>query len=130
MKQRGNSKPNRFWESKFFLLIGIIVVSFVGLNIYRVWSSNHAVNQEIDGLKNQIEIETQKNSDLSELIEYLNSSAYVEKKARMDLGLKKAGEKAVVVTDLNFDFNQDVNSKSAVNVAKTNVGKWWQYFFR
>ena len=130
MRHPKSSNPKKILQSKFFLIIGILIVCFLGLNFYRVWTSNHGVNQEINDLKTQIESEKQKNSDLSELIEYLNSSAYIEKKARTDLGLKKAGEKTVVITGLDFDLTSQTKELNNHQSAVTNFERWQQYFFK
>jgi hypothetical protein len=80
-------------------------------------------------LQNQIQTLEKDNSNLKELVTYLNSNAYIEEKARVDLGLKKAGEKVVVVNDLPTDEISEAN-KNEEQKNLSNSQKWWKYFFK
>lgn len=128
----GNTKFNRSSRKNkfFFLLLVVILVLFV-YNYVKNWGQNNEVNQEITSLENNIQNLEQDNAKLEELIEYFNSTAYIEERARRDLGLKKDGEKVVIITNQNDrklpTISQPEEIKDQTNIS--NPKKWWDYFF-
>jgi len=120
-------------SSKLILISGIIVLIFIAVNFSKNWTRDNEVKEEIKGLKQKIQTLQKDNLELSELIEYLNSTAYLEEKARTDLGLKKEGEKTLIIPD------SEINEKYLNSITTTEVGhesgpvsnprKWWIYFF-
>jgi len=128
---RDTSQPKSKWKSKLFLGLGIIILIFAGINLAKSTQKNREINQEIYALEKEIQDLEKSNSELNELVKYFNSAAYIEEKARTDLGLKKEGEKVVIVTDIE---NQDANQKDLIGndlADKTisNPKRWWRYFF-
>ena len=118
------------WLKTWLFFFGaIIILAFLGLKFYQTWQQSRVVKAEIESLADQVDQLDQDKIELSELIDYLNSMAYVEKKARLDLGLKKTGEKAVIIPDLiqPTDPLQSTAEKNPKNTS--NLGKWWHYFF-
>jgi len=119
-------------KSKFLILLSFVILIFFIINFVKTWSQNHAVDQEIGGLKGQIADLQTGNSKLNDLIKYFNSDAYVEEKAREDLGLKKQGENVVVIADqkLNDSANPVPPPAAGGQPADlSNPQKWWQHFF-
>ena len=125
------NNPGKKWRNFLIsiLLLGALLV--IGLNFYRSWTRTEEVNQEISQLQENIETLEQDNQEFRELIEYFNSDAYVEERARIDLGLKKPGEKVAVIPKGNIP---DLTSDSEIDNDgrqddQTNPKKWWHYFF-
>ena len=78
--------------------------------------------------------------DLSELKTAMQTESYIEREARLKLGLKKPGETVIVIQDeANVSATQtwsDPNDPlgyviegDQTNVAVANPQKWWYYFF-
>ena len=121
----------KFWKNRLFLAIGLVIIIFIAINFFRIYRQNQAVNSEITNLSDQINALEQQNTEQKKLIEYFNSSAYIEEKARNSLGLKKEGEKIVVVNNQNA--NQPAlaqNDAEQTPIAASNPAKWWHYFFK
>lgn len=121
---------NKNLKQKAIILVLIFVLCFVFINFLRVWLKGNQVNKEIDELEQEISGLQKDTAELTELIQYFNSSAYVEEKARVDLGLKKEGEKVVLVTD---DLKKNLLGNDSANNAEesqSNFKKWWGYFFK
>ncbi|MFA6215224.1 MAG: septum formation initiator family protein [Patescibacteria group bacterium] len=116
-------------KSKFFFFFAVIILFFILINLAKSWQQSHQVKNEMTDLQNQIQTLEKDNSNLKELVTYLNSNAYIEEKARVDLGLKKAGEKVVVVNDLPTDEISEAN-KNEEQKNLSNSQKWWKYFFK
>lgn len=119
------------WKSKAFLLVLIIILIFITLNLSQNYSKNKEVNEEIASLRQEISDLEQENLQFQELINYFNSDAYIEEKARIDLGLKKQGEQVVVVTgDISEQIAQQTEGiAKTTNSNKSNPEKWWDHFF-
>jgi len=130
IKAQSGQKNKISWKSGFFFSLGIIVLIFIIINLAKSGQKSQKINQEIVGLEQEIKNIEKNNLDLKELIEYFNSTAYIEEKARIDLGLKKEGEKVVVISD----FAQGETPKSKISNGEekelSNPQKWWRYLFK
>jgi cell division protein FtsB len=84
------------------------------------------VDSEISRLTEQSTRLTQDNSQLSELIKYLDTPEYKEQEAREKLNLKKPGEEVVVLPQ-DTDAGQVASAQAAHN--ESNPKKWFNYFF-
>lgn len=118
------------WEKAvmFFLVLLIlwILVQTAGL-FYRRWQ----VAQDISVLKRRINELNIQNADLENQIKYLGSQEYLEKEARLKLGLKQDGESVVIIppSDKNASTTE-TDVKTTTTSIPTNPIKWWQFFFR
>ena len=130
IKNQNKIKAN--WKNKFILLFLIIILVFTAVNLAGNWQKNRQVNQEITGLEQEIGELEKNNLELKELIQYFNSTAYIEEKARLDLGLKKEGEKVVIASGQTSQVGWPSDPSPQAEATKTtlsNLEKWWQYFF-
>ena len=66
------------------------------------------------------------NEELKIITSYLSTNQAVEEKARLNLGLQKAGEKVVVIKK---DENEDINTSTEEKIDLPNYKKWLNYFF-
>lgn len=135
------------FNAKFVAFIGLIIIIAISVPLAKNVSQKKEIDKEIVNLQKEIKEIENKNTDLKKIIDYMGSNQYVEEQARLNFGLKKNGEEAVVIEsketqDLrasidggeNLSANDNVfnipglkNSKPAR--AKTNPEKWWEYFF-
>lgn len=108
------------------ILLGILM--FIGFSMVQSWLKNREVNSEIIGLQTNINDLQRENEQYQQLIEYLNSNAYIEEKARTDLGLKKQGEKVVVLPENLITSPATSSSNNAGS--ESNLARWINYFFK
>lgn len=88
------------------------------------------VNQEIGSLEDEIQQLESRNAELNDLLAYLNTSALVEKEARLKLGLQKDGEKVLVIPGVGGDAaHLSEVQHQEIQEAIPNPQKWWRYFF-
>lgn len=110
-----------------------MILGLTGWSLQESWQRNNEVDGEIADLQSEIQNLEQKNQEFRELIEYFNSDAYIEEKARTDLGLKKEGEKVVIVSSNSSQSGQIANDSTNPVTTGTkdlsNLEKWWLYFF-
>ena len=114
-------------KSKTSVVASLVILLLVCGGLYRIWQQNVNVNSENRTLRDELSSLETDNIELSELIDYLNSTAYIEAKARRDLGLKKAGEEAVIIPDVAEMVTNSNQSHADAN--RSNIKKWWDYFF-
>lgn len=118
-------------KTKLIFVTSLIILLIIGVGLAKSWQRSSGVTQEISGLNNNIRDLEKDNLELKELVEYFNSDAYIEEKARIDLGLKKAEEKMVVVSNQREkgfkNPEQGITEAQIQNLS--NPEKWWLYFF-
>lgn len=120
-------------------IIGFIIIVLISVPLAKNVSKQYKVNKEIDSLRSEITDLGSKNSQLKDLISYMQSDQFVDEKARLNLNYKQPGESVVVVNDktseqsdekkfgsANVDTSKD-NQKQSEN---NNFKKWSKYFLK
>lgn len=116
------------------LLYLLIVYTFFMLG-RSIWQ-NYQLKKQIEGIQREISQIKQRNQDLNNLIIYYQSPGFREVEARQKLGLKKPGEKVVMVAVKdtgNYQTEQEqeqenITATSKKNVIEANWQLWWRYF--
>ncbi|MEA3463971.1 MAG: septum formation initiator family protein [Patescibacteria group bacterium] len=127
---------------KTLALFGLIIIVLISLPLAKNISRRYRVNQEIKDLEQEIAGLEDNNINLKKFINYLTSDQFVEKEARLNLGLKKPGEEAAVIKIENANegqeqekaadsaiFNPAGSSKNQPIKILNNPQKWQRYFF-
>ncbi|MFA5954461.1 MAG: septum formation initiator family protein [Patescibacteria group bacterium] len=107
------------------LLIALLVIGNVKLVIKR-----YQIQKESDKLYAEQQKLRDSNSDLSKLLEYVRTPAFVEEEARLRFNLAKPGEKIFIVPEGNENAegtNSETGGSSSNN--GTWFSNWWQHFF-
>lgn len=115
---------------------GIILVVFIGLAIFlgvRImgeWRKRNEIKNEIARLEEETRRLERRNLEILELSRELSNEEFVEREARLKLGLQKPGE---TVTVLGFPAGAANVSKSELGEKQASRGRnakrWWYYFF-
>jgi cell division protein FtsL len=124
----------------FFLLLAFI---WLIVNVVNVYYRKYKINKEIEDLKAQIASADKSNQQISEMIDYLGSSSYLEKQAREKLNMKKPGEEVVIIEPQKEPaassspisqgtVSENKNNSPAGESQKpaSNYSKWWKFFFK
>ena len=118
---------------KIFLLICIVILVLFSLALGREFVKKRQIDKEIYSLEQEIERLEEDQSEFSELIDYLNTEDFLEKEARLKLGLQKPGETLVVISDDSFETDEgskkNLDFYEEYEVKQNNLTKWWNYFF-
>ena len=135
MRDYNPTKNTTSWKNKLALIAGLVILIFILVSIFTAWQKSSKINQEIASLETEIQDIEKNNLETTKLIEYFNSDVYIEEKARVDLGLKKEGEKVVVIPELlkqeMAELENAEKTKLSLNIQpKSNPTKWWQHFFQ
>jgi len=113
-------------SSVLFLAVGISTVR----ETYRVWQ----VDQDINSLQAQVDYLEGKKMKFMDLMQRLDSSEALDKEARARLGLRKPGERVIVLAglgeaDASAAVAQTQPASQTDSGTLSNPQKWWQYFF-
>ncbi len=135
------------FSPKILALLGLAVIVLLSFPIAKNASKRYAVNNEIKELEKEIKSIEERNIKLNQLIDYLGSNQYLEEQARLNFGLKKQGEEAVVIdagqeraTATETNNSENISDKGIFNIPGigrepsvkplNNPQKWRRYFFK
>ncbi|MBI5467115.1 MAG: septum formation initiator family protein [Candidatus Kerfeldbacteria bacterium] len=116
------------------VISGTLLVVFV-IAIVRELINGHNVSQQVARLRAEVTQEQAQQRQLQDLIEYLGSPTFQEQEARLKLGLKKSGERVIVVppepSNSNTNGTDQASGSSTSNdeANASHASRWWTYFF-
>ncbi len=132
------TRKSRAWEnfhpSWWAVIIAGGLVAVFSVAIVREVFRTRQVSSQVARLQTQITQEEHRQEQLQELIAYLGSQTYQEREARLQLGLRKPGEKVIVVPagsvkDTNGQIITNADNASAAENSGSLPQRWWHYFF-
>ncbi len=114
------------------IVAGTLVVVFL-VAIVREFINGHQVRQQVQRLQAQVAVAKNHQHQLQDLIDYLGSPTFQEREARLQLGLKKNGERVIVVPPSTTSGNGAVSSTGSgspdLPADASRPARWWAYFF-
>jgi cell division protein FtsB len=134
--QSKNKGWKNFWKSQLLLLLALLV-----LLVCLLWplSANlqkrSQLDKEIAQLKAELARNEAQNNDFKKIIDYLESDQFVEEQAKLNLHLKKEGEKVVAIKDLPAQVAVEVVPQQSLIEpepafsARVRWRRWLDYFF-
>ncbi|MCK4591829.1 septum formation initiator family protein [Candidatus Parcubacteria bacterium] len=128
-RKRKKSFISRIFSFRLFVLAGVLIIVFLGINLGKEYYREYQIQKEINSLQKEMESREKNIYKLSQLIEYCRTSEYKEAEARKRFGLGKEGEKLIIITeqsnsDEGIEIKDELNNENLPNYIK-----WWNYFF-
>jgi len=125
-------RPNNFFyrlfsSQRFLAIVGLVFLLLIVFPLAKTYTQRRLVEQEIEGVKKEINEFEKSNKELKEMIVYLESDQSLEEQARLNLNLKKPGEKVIVIDHSKVTTSTDDINKTTSS--ENNFSKWWHYFF-
>lgn len=119
--------PASWW---LVVIAGGLVLVF-SVAIIRELVRTRQIRQQLARLRSEVTAEQQRHQQLQDLIAYLSSPTFQEREARLQLGLKKEGERVIVVpTGSNNGSSGNGDRRTGGTGENQSVPiRWWQYFF-
>ena len=112
-----------------WLVVGLAVFAVLaGGAFVRESLRARQIDREIASLRDEAERLRVRNFEISALESSLSSGEFLEREARMKLGLQKEGEQAVVVQTAEAPETDAVRLDGAAPAVWSNAKKWWTYF--
>jgi len=132
-------KAKRF--SRFSRLLGIVLIILIAIGLVQEINNRRQIQQKIASLEAEIGQAQRENSDLSGLIASGQDRGYLEKEARLKLGLQKPGEKVILILKPDADNSSDTLIDPTQKIIgkeltvkpldeRSNLIKWRDYFFK
>lgn len=126
-------KPkNKFmlFTSGLFVVVGLVVIVFLGVAMGKETYRKYQIQKEIDSLKQEAEEVENKNQELNQLIEYFQTDVYKKLALRKKLGFQEEGEKVVIIKPFPENYINEISNNNLDDQETGNLKKWWKYFFR
>jgi len=125
----------RLFRSKLLIVLEIVVLVVFSSALAKEIIRQHQIEGEIEKLQEELSQLEQNNIELSNLIEYFDSSAFKEEQARLKLGLQKPGESVIAVLGESIEAGQEEGESVALarggeDDSLSNPQRWWNHFFR
>ena len=124
---------------RFLIIVNVLVIVFLGMSLGRETVRSRSIQTQISELQAQAQALTARNIEISELRTAMQTEAFIEREARLKLGLKKPGETVVVVQDgLGGQEASTADPSDPLGYvvdnlddgrAVANPTRWWYYFF-
>lgn len=125
---------SRLLSSRTFLLINLVILGFLIFSFGREFISDYSIRQEIAALEAEKTVLENENSEIISLMNSIQTETYIEREARIKLGLAKPGENVVVLsnsdnkqTQTEVNYAAEITTQDLSSIA--NYRKWWYYFF-
>ena len=129
----GRSKIKAFFL-KVTIFIGIVVLAFISVGIYKEMSQKKQIQSQIQQLQQEAQQITHDNALAQEKIAYLESKDYQEKAAKDNLNMQSPDENAVIVKPSVVQNRETTKVTDypapPVPPQVPNHVKWWDYFFK
>lgn len=138
MPQPKQSFVQRVIRWRFFVVVNLVIALMIGMSLGREVVRNRTIAAEIYGLQQEAESLAARNIEISELRTAMQSESFIEREARLKLGMQLPGETVVVISDEGTatTISDDPNDPLGLVIDETtnfdsvaNTTKWWYYFF-
>lgn len=131
MTARRAALPSTLWVRQpswwIVTIAGSLTVFFL-VAIVREVVHSYTVRQQVTRLRQQVASQEQRQNQLQDLLDYLASPTFQERQARLNLGLKKSGERVVIVPG-PAESSADALAANSSTTSVTPPVAWWRYFF-
>jgi cell division protein FtsL len=112
----------------------LALILYVGYILFRQININYQTNLKIEKLKQEVSSLEKRNANLDNLLIYYQSKTYRDLEARKRIGMKKAGETALVVPENKDEEVQETEGKQTAegrqdNQEIPNYLKWLNQIF-
>ncbi len=113
-----------------FVLLCIALLGLIGYSFGQDFIRSRQVGTEVAALERQVNALETRKLELSQLMQYFDSEGYAERRARLELGLAKPGERVLVVPPQEVAPAADGEPKNAATPTRSPLRSWWAYFFQ
>lgn len=135
----------RFIEFRLLFLINVAVLVVLAVSFGREWVRHREIQDEISKLQDEAQALQARNLQIADLNTAFRTESFIEREARLKLGMKKPGESVVVIQDDGDTSIMATDSAEGTAAEASdprrllavepdcselaNPAKWWHYFF-
>jgi cell division protein FtsB len=140
MSRNSGSFFQRLFQWRFFFVVNLVIIVLLSLSFGRQFVRDRDIQKEISELQAQADELMAKNISITELQTAVQTKSFIEREARLKLGMKKQGESVVVIKEVAYEEGEDLSTdlsdplglvldEMTEVVFVPNHTKWWYYFF-
>lgn len=133
MRRRDQNSISHLFRHRLFLIFNAVLFLFLAFSFGREYVRNRQIQATIVQLEQQARQLEERNVEIARINAELESESFLEREARLRLGLVKPGERVVVVSDApeeDVDIGgEKVSSVILEDLPETTVRRWRAYFF-
>lgn len=112
-----------------FISFAIILAAvWVGVSLAREILRNRTIDMEIKRIEAEAKTLEVKNLEVLNLVKQFEDADFLEKEARLKLGLQRKGEKVVIINKSGTSSEVGGADNAWLNIS--NPMRWWNYFFK
>jgi cell division protein FtsB len=132
----------RLTHWRFFFIVNIVIIVFLAMALGREVARSRSIDADIRKLQVRIDALSVRNAEIFALQNAFGTESYIEREARLKLGLKKPGETVVIIKDALPQTQPDdsvanpadpfgyvIGERGIPSDGVANPYKWWYYFF-
>lgn len=119
----------KFFINKKSLILGVVLLVFMGLVFANSYYKNYLLRQEISSMMEEASKIENDNAELRALLDKVKSPIYAEQIGRTNLGLVKPGENQIVLVGDLAKYSGQAKSGMVESTKLSNPRQWWKYFF-
>ncbi|MFA7662577.1 MAG: septum formation initiator family protein [Patescibacteria group bacterium] len=123
------SIEQRIFYSPIFVIFLLIIIALTISGLFKIFYKAQKIKTETAQLQTQVSELNANNKDLLGKKEYFASAYFIEKEARLQLNMKKAGEKVIFI-DYSNEKTTNAESLKSRSQLVLNFLDWWAYFFK
>lgn len=129
---------HRILGYRYLFAVNLVLVLFLAIAFGREYIRNHEIQSDIDSLQQQAQELAARNLQMTELKTAFQTESFIEREARLKLGLKRPGEELVIVQNgqgVGVDESRPQDPLAILQEERlegdtiANPSKWWYYFF-
>lgn len=124
---RNRSRSRSLFTSKVLLLVAIATIVVTVSAMVREGQRRKMVAKEIRTMQEEVARLEQQRNRLGDLIRSAESPEFLEREARLRLGLQKPGESVLIVPEVT---GAATGNETAPSASPSNPQKWWKHIFR
>lgn len=113
----------------FYFIIGLVIIALLSFPVLKKFRKQKELGQEISTLKTEIAKLENKNTELNQMISYLESEEFIEIEARQKLNYRKEGEEMLIIKNEAEEGGQENANNSQAQKKYSKPQKWLKYFF-
>lgn len=121
-----------FFQSKFFTLLALAVLFFFAVSIARIAPQRTMINGRLRNLERKITETEKSNRNLTRLLGYFKSRAYLERESKLKLNVRRPDENVIFIYEDEKDNGANGENKKGFSGLEgmTNFEKWLKYLFQ
>lgn len=116
-------------SSRLVLLVGVVALTFLASALLGEVQRRRVVQREIRSMATTVTEFEERKGRVADLLNVSASPEFLEREARLRLGLQKPGESVIIVPSVGTSPSSATTTSPVVE-RPSRVQRWWRYVFK